>query len=308
MPSETSIRSTWSDKWFPALMGGFGVLMGFAVFVLLRKEKVGQEDQALLEFLAFLAGLLAAAVTSFFIESVRARVEGKDASAHASVGRVIGLLILLGLFEIFVLGAEAGTKLVVGGGTIEFLEGIFSKGISDLANRVQLALFGGLWVLLGAMTAWAAAGAIAISPALSWRRALASSMLSVLKGLVLVAGIALLYVCAVRLLYTAYVLAFHPDDYRPGFDVLFNDVREQHSINGMGYVISLIATGLASGVEAVAHAGRWGGLGVVAAVAGVVAALVGVHRGREPSGVFSNGVRFGLGGAQVPRRGAAPRG
>ena len=202
MPSETSIRSTWSDKWFPALMGGFGVLMGFAVFVLLRKEKVGQEDQALLEFLAFLAGLLAAAVTSFFIESVRARVEGKDASAHASVGRVIGLLILLGLFEIFVLGAEAGTKLVVGGGTIEFLEGIFSKGISDLANRVQLALFGGLWVLLGAMTAWAAAGAIAISPALSWRRALASSMLSVLKGLVLVAGIALLYVCAVRLLYT----------------------------------------------------------------------------------------------------------
>jgi hypothetical protein len=217
MASRTKIRAVWSEKWFPALMGGFGALMGFAAFVLLREEREKVDSPYV-----FLFGLLAAALTSFVIESVRSRAEGRGASAHpVSAGRVIGLLILLCLFEIFVIGSEALAKLVVAGHGIEFLNGIFSKGIgSELVNLVQLALFGGLWVLLGAMTAWAAAGAIAISPPVSWQRALALSMLSMLKGLVLVAGIALLYVCAVRLGCTAHVLAVHPEDYRPGFDVL----------------------------------------------------------------------------------------
>jgi hypothetical protein len=217
MASRTKIRAVWSEKCFPALMGGFGALMGFAAFVLLREEREKVDSPYV-----FLFGLLAAALTSLVIESVRSRAEGRGASAHpVSAGRVIGLLILLGLFEIFVIGSEALAKLVVAGHGIEFLNGIFSKGIgSELVNLVQLALFGGLWVLLGAMTAWAAAGAIAISPPVSWQRALALSMLSMLKGLVLVAGIALLYVCAVRLGCTAHVLAVHPEDYRPGFDVL----------------------------------------------------------------------------------------
>jgi hypothetical protein len=169
---------------------------------------------------------------------------------------------------------------------------------------VQLALFGGLWVLLGAMTAWAAAGAIAISPPVSWQRALALSMLSMLKGLVLVAGIALLYVCAVRLGCTAHVLAVHPEDYRPGFDVLV-DMQGQHSSYGYGDIIFLIATGLASGVEAIAHAGRWGGLGVAATVAQIIAALVLMvfsSWAAQKEGVFFNGVRLGLGGALAPRK------
>lgn len=251
-------------------MGGFGVLIEFAAFVLLREER----EKVVFPYVFFF-GLLAAALTSFVIESVRARAEGKGASAHpVSAGRVIGLLILLGLFEIFVIGYEALAKPVVAGHGIEFLNGIFSKGIgSEPVNLVQLALFGGLWVLLGAMTAWAAAGASAASPPLSWRRALASSLLSMLKGLVLVAGIALLYVCVVRLGYTAYLLAVHPEDYRPGFDVLV-DVRGQRSSCGYGDIIFLIATGLASGVETIAHAERWGCLGVAAAVAGIIAALV----------------------------------
>lgn len=71
-------------------MGGFGVLMEFAAFVLLREAR----EKVVFAYVFFF-GLLAAALTSFVIESVRARAEGKGASAHpVSAGRVIGLLIL----------------------------------------------------------------------------------------------------------------------------------------------------------------------------------------------------------------------
>lgn len=290
MPSGKNPRS---EKWFPALMGGFGVLMGFAAFVLLLDEHEKADSPHV-----FFFGLLAAALTSFVIESVRARAEGKDASAHpVSAGRVIGLLILLGLFEIFVIGSEALAKLVVAGHGIDFLQGIFSGGItSELVNLAQLALFGGLWVLLGAITAWAAAGAISISSPVNWRQALAFSMLSMLKGLVVVAGITLVYVCAVRLGYTAYVLAVHPEKYRPGFDVLANGhVGHSTPID----IVQFMATSLASGVEAIAHTGPWGGLGAIAAVASLLAALIFLasHKWVRQLGMFGFIPLLGLGGA-----------
>ena len=122
MPSGKRTRSV---KWFPALMGGFGVLMGFAAFVLLREEREKVDSPYV-----FFFGLLAAALTSFVIESVRARAEGKGASAHpVNAGRIIGLLILLGLFEIFMIGSETLAKLVVAGHGIEFLQASFPRAL-----------------------------------------------------------------------------------------------------------------------------------------------------------------------------------
>lgn len=64
-------------------------------------------------------------------------------------------------------------------------------------------------------------------------------------------------------------------------------------------LVQLIATGLASEVEAIAHAGRSGGLGVIAAVAGLLAALVFLASQKwvRELGIYGSIVPLGLGGA-----------
>ncbi len=128
-------------------MGAFGVAMGFAAFVLIREE--GKTP------VVFLTGLFAAAVTSYVIEAVREHAEGAGHAARPEPGHVLGLLVLLGIFEIFVSGVEKSVALVSAGEAAAFLDQVFVHGITrDVGAVAQLLLFAGLWIVLGGAAAW----------------------------------------------------------------------------------------------------------------------------------------------------------
>jgi hypothetical protein len=255
-------------------MGGFGVLMGFATFVLVQDESHKTEKESLG---IFITGLIAAALTSFVIESVRARVEEHGDHKPINVGRFLGLLILLGIFELFVTGADSLARFVFAGDQSLFLKGLFSTGTggdlpanNDLSSGAEMCYFAGLWIMLGCATGWAASRALPRSPLISTRRVLFMRVLSILKGIAAVALLAFLYVCVARLVSTAHVLLVDPSSYNPKYALLLNSRTSSSPIFG---IISAIAIGLATATEAIAHTGAWGGLGVIAAV---IAILVGL--------------------------------
>ena len=243
------------------------MLMGFATFVLVQDESRKTEEQSLW---IFIVGLIAAALTSFVIESVRARVEEHGEHKPINVGRFLGLLILLGIFELFVTGADSLARFVFAGDQALFLKGLFSvsagrdlPAYSDLSSGTEMCYFAGLWIMLGCATGWAASKALPRSSLMSTRRALVARVVSILKGIAAVALLAFLYVCVARLVSTAHVLLVDPSGYNPKYALLLNSRTSSSPIFG---VVSAIAIGLATVTEAIAHLGDWGGLGVIAAV------------------------------------------
>ena len=255
-----------SPQFFPALMGAFGVAMGFAAFVLVREETQKQHQSAVV----FLLGLLAAAITSFAIESVRERAEGHVNGASVDPGRVLGLLVLMAVFEVYVSGAEQVVKLVAGGEAMHFVNELFASGITaDLSVLTELLLFAGLWVVLGAV----AAGSMMRTDAVPKRAEALASAWRVGRGLLLVAGLALVYVLVARIALTIWVLVTRPQDYAPSFDTLLPDSR-----TSSGNVLARIPVTIASALEALAHSGRWGGLALLGVVAVMGVLLVRLTR------------------------------
>ncbi len=241
-------------------MGAFGVAMGFAAFILIREE--GKTPAV------FLTGLLAAALTSYVIEAVRERAEGAQHGQRPEPGRVLGLLVLLGIFEIFVSGVEKSVALVSAGEAAAFLDQVFVNGITrEIGAVVQLLLFAGLWVVLGGAAAWSV---MSEAPASLLRR--------VGLGLATVAGIALVYVLATRLAVTIWVLLTRPQEYQPAFSTLLDPTP-----SGAGEVMMQLPIMLAAALEQLAGSGRWGGLLLLAAAAVLVAlarpVLAGADRG-----------------------------
>lgn len=260
-------------------MGAFGVAMGFAAFILIREE--GKTPAV------FLTGLLAAALTSYVIEAVRERAEGGNATHRPEPGRVLGLLVLLAIFEIFVSGVEKSVALVSAGEAGAFLDQVFVHGITGRVGAVvQLVLFTGLWVALGGAAAWSVvsvdavqAGAppdVAASGAPGTRPPWRTSLRRVGVGLALVGAMALAYVLVSRLAVTIWVLLTRPQDYRPGFITLL-----EASPRGAGEVVMQLPVLLAAGLEALAGTGRWGGVVLLAAVALLLALVRPVLNGAD---------------------------
>lgn len=246
-------------------MGAFGVAMGFAAFILIREE--GKTPAV------FLTGLLAAAITSYVIEAVRERAEGGEDAPRPEPGRVLGLLVLLGIFEIFVSGVEKSVALLSAGEAATFLDQVFVNGItSELGAVVQLLLFAGLWVVLGGAAAWSV-----VSGDLG-ERVVRDLLRRVGVGLALVAAIALAYVLATRLAVTIWVLLTRPHEYQPAFSTLLDSAP-----SGPGQVLFQLPVMLASGLERLAGTGRWGGVLLLAAAVALLAVarpvLAGADRG-----------------------------
>lgn len=236
-------------------MGAFGVVMGFAAFILIREE--GRTPAV------FLTGLLAAALTSYVIEAVRERAEGSQGTHRPEPGRVLGLLVLLAVFEIFVSGVEQSVALLSSGEASAFLDQVFVNGITNkLGAVVQLVLFAGLWVVLGGAAAWSVGRADPEGAGSTVRGALARIGI----GLALVAGIALAYVLLTRLAITIWVLLTRPQEYQPAFATLVDAAP-----SGPGAIMAQLPILLATGLEALAGTGRWGGVLLLLAVVGLAA-------------------------------------
>ncbi len=255
---------------FPALMGAFGVAMGFAAFVLVREQTqgVGTSPEV------FLLGLLAAAVTSFAIESVRERAEGHAKGSAVDPGRVLGLLVLMAVFEVYVSGAEEVVKLVAAGAAAPFVNALFASGITaNLGMLTQLVLFAGLWVVLGAAAAWA----MMRTDDATRRSATVASLRRIGPGLLLVGALTLAYVLMARIGLTIWVLLTRPQDYAPAFDTLLPDGQRT-----TGNVFTQLPVMLASALEALAHTGRWGGVALLGVASSLLAYSVWTVRSRTP--------------------------
>ena len=74
------------------------------------------------------------------------------------------------------------------------------------------------------------------------------------RGLLWVAGLALAYVLVARIVLTIWVLATRPQEYAPSFNTLLPDAG-----TSSGNVFAQVPVMIASGLEALAHRGRWGG-------------------------------------------------
>jgi len=269
---------------FPAIMGAFGVAMGFAAFVLVREQTQGVGASPKV----FLLGLVAAVVTSFAIESVRERAEGHAEGSAVDPGRVLGLLVLMAVFEVYVSGAEEVIKLVAAGGAAPFVNALFASGITaNLGMLTQLMLFAGLWMVLGAAAAWAMMRPDDAIPRSGIRRAeTLASIRRVGLGLLLVGALTLTYVLVARIGLTIWVLLTRPQDYAPAFDTLLPDGQR---VTGNGF--TQLPVMLASALEALAHTGRWGGVALLVVASSLLGYSVWMVRTRAP------GVSVGL----VPR-------
>ncbi len=244
-------------------MGAFGVTMGFAAFVVVREHTQAEAASPA----TFLLSLLAAALTSFAIESVRERAEGHAHGGTVEPGRVLGLIVLLAVFELYVMGAEAVVKLVVGGHASTFVSDLFVSGITaGLTIVPQLLLFAGLWVVLGAAAAWSMMPeeVLAETDAPGTRSSFTAAAGRIGRGLLLVATLAMTYVIIARLLLTLWVLLTRPQDYVPAFGSLLSD-----STTETGNPFARVAILLASALEGLAHLGRWGGVLLLAVTIGL---------------------------------------
>jgi hypothetical protein len=260
---------------FPAIMGAFGVAMGFAAFVLVREQTQGVGASTKV----FLLGLVAAVVTSFAIESVRERAEGHATGSAVDPGRVLGLLVLMSVFEVYVSGAEEVVKLVAAGAAAPFVNALFASGITaNLGVLTQLILFAGLWVVLGAVAAWAMLRTDdAKSPAETRRSAMVALLGRIGLGLLLVGALTLAYVLVARIGLTIWVLLTRPQDYAPAFDTLLPDGQRV-----TGNAFTQLPVMMASALEALAHTGRWGGVALLGVASSLVVYSVWMVRTRTP--------------------------
>lgn len=260
---------------FPAIMGAFGVAMGFAAFVLVREQTQG--DGAKPE--VFLLGLAAAVVTSFAIESVRERAEGHAKGSAVDPGRVLGLLVLMAVFEVYVSGAEEVVKLAAAGAAAPFVNALFASGITaNLGMLTQLVLFAGLWAVLGAAAAWAMMRTDDATPHSGTRRAATvASFRRIGLGLLLVGALTLAYVLLARIGLTIWVLLTRPQDYAPAFDTLLPEGQ-----SAGGNVFTQLPVMLASALEALAHTGRWGGVALLGVASSLLVYSVWMVRTRTP--------------------------
>ncbi len=140
------ILPPWPSLWRCALTGAFGIASGFAVFMLWLDEITGN-------WMRFVVALLVAAGVSLVFESFREEVEGHQAWRPP---RMLGMIVLLTIAEVFVMGYHATvSKAPQLGETLEVLLGEEVRG-----SRAQALAVVGLWLLLGAVTAIGLGGMI----------------------------------------------------------------------------------------------------------------------------------------------------
>ena len=144
-----------------AFTGAWGVLTGFAIFILLHRTR----DVAPR---TFWLGLAAAVVASFVVESLRESVRGRTGLGTPVSSRIaqgLGTVLVLAVFELFVLAAHSAADLASHPREVEELRNaILGPVLEDAAGATRdLLVVAGLWVLAGAAVG-AVLGALVVRP------------------------------------------------------------------------------------------------------------------------------------------------
>ena len=144
-----------------AFTGAWGVLTGFAIFILLHTSR----DVAPR---TFWLGLAAAVAASFVVESLRESVRGRSGPATPLSTRIaqgLGTILVLAVFELFVLAAHHAADLFSHPREVEALRNaILGPVLEDAAGATRdLLVMAGLWILAGAAVG-GVLGALAVRP------------------------------------------------------------------------------------------------------------------------------------------------
>jgi hypothetical protein len=219
-------------RWLGALVGAWAILTGFAVFVLLQGEFGSAAALPRTAVRTFLLGLFVAALVSLVAEYLHDRIKEGAAAAPLTVPRVLVLMLLLSMFEIF---ASAGYEVVrylapsphhgqsatvrirqavepgIGGGGAATPDPVPSVG-----PLAELALLGTLWAVVAAvlglrLTRIVLAGLPGDLRSV-WRGARQGSFAGFLVAPAVVVG----YTLAVRLAVHLHALTLGPRGSRPG--------------------------------------------------------------------------------------------
>ncbi|HEX6082101.1 MAG TPA: hypothetical protein VF197_20885 [Methylomirabilota bacterium] len=164
-----------------AFTGAWGVLTGFAIFILLHRTR----DVAPR---TFWLGLAAAVVASFVVESLRESVRGRTGLGTPVSSRIaqgLGTVLVLAVFELFVLAAHSAADLASHPREVEELRNaILGPVLEDAAGATRdLLVVAGLWVLAGAAVG-AVLGALVVRPGRGpgMRRELRAGAIGALAG------------------------------------------------------------------------------------------------------------------------------
>jgi hypothetical protein len=164
-----------------AFTGAWGVLTGFAIFVLLHASRDVTPR-------TFWLGLAVAVVASFVVESLRESVRGRTGLGTPRSTRVaqgLGTILMLAVFELFVLAAHRAADLFSHPREVEELRNaILGPVLEDAAGATRdLLVMAGLWILAGAAVG-AVLGALAVRPGrgAGMRRELRAGAVGALAG------------------------------------------------------------------------------------------------------------------------------
>jgi hypothetical protein len=148
-PASVAGYLNWKKTWICPLVGGFGVLSGFALFIDTREEGLNSH---------FLIGLLVATVVAYFIEYLREIIgphHSDGEQEHRSLPGVGVSVFMLLVFELFVAAWHEIGKGPNWNMVHEAAIGVLGK---DLAHETSawwhLGVLVGLWVLAGAALTW----------------------------------------------------------------------------------------------------------------------------------------------------------
>jgi MFS family permease len=208
--------------WLSALIGAWGVLNGFAIFILWTQPAPGQT------IWSFVLGLAAAAVASWLIETLRERLRPPEHSEDTKgpegsrITRFALTLVSLATFELFIVGSERSLDVFSNPtdvGTLRtHLLGPSSLSLGgDTRDLITLAV---MWILAGAALCGALAGVVMLprseSIAKRSRDGLYTGFIAALAAPMLV----LIYVLGTRVVLALGLAFFHPAEWQQHADAL----------------------------------------------------------------------------------------
>ncbi len=253
-----------------AFTGAWGVLSGFAVFILWWREQVTHTSA-----FSFVLGLCAAVAASFVIESLRAIIEGTKPQERrvSRLSRAVSTIVMLGIFEIFILASHEAI------GIFQSPQEILNLRSALLGPELQnapgatrdLMVLAALWVLTGAALAVALSFAVYetddVEP--GWTRGL---LIGGSAALLVAPFSVVVYIVGIRFVDAVTLAIRSPSEWTAHYETLLNSAQHsqaaQAGLPGAVYMFGLLAILV---LTTLWQFGLWGKVGAAALLAVCVA-------------------------------------
>ncbi len=146
--SEPALDPKMQRRWIAgicAFTGFWGILTGFAVFILIRTGDFSNP-------LTFVVGLCVAAAASFVVEALRESVRGEiTVRPTRRVGSIVGTIVTLIVFELFILAVHNAADIFGDDATVEALRDALLGPVArtSASAPIDLIVLAVIWLVTG---------------------------------------------------------------------------------------------------------------------------------------------------------------